>query len=175
MHIYKYTANIRLHTSHTEKASAQVYGFVLNIPKKKNLKLKQQRLLCNKLQTAPQGTRKMTTSTTLYNSACFMTVIFIDSIHAIKLPIYKFPLTLQSALLLFFPSFERVLRYTALYIKGTEPNELLSGARLSISSLKECFIISRLLAFFGCEVSIYSTGSVRAPPHPHIHPVCIYT
>lgn len=110
----------------------------------------------------------MTTSTTLHNWGCFMNVIFIDSIHAIKPLIYKFPLTLRSALLLFFPSWECVLRYTALFIKGAEPNELLTGARLSISSLKGCFIISRLLAFFSCRDAIYSSGSVRAqPPHTH--------
>lgn len=101
-----------------------------------------------------------------------MTEIFIDSIHAIKPPIYKFPLTLWSSLLLFFSSFECVLRYTALFIKGAELNELLTGARLSISSLRECFIISRLLAFFGGRVAIYSSGSVCAPP-PHIHSVHI--
>ncbi len=99
-----------------------------------------------------------------------MTVIFIVSIHAIKPPIYKFSLTVRSALLLLFFCFECVLRYTALFITGTEPNELLAGARLSISSLKERFIISRLLAFFGRTDPIYSSGSVRAPPtHTHTH------
>lgn len=84
-----------------------------------------------------------------------------------KPPIYKFPLTLQSALrLLFSPSFECVLRYSALFIKGAKPNELLTWARLSISSLKECFIISRLLAFLGCGIAINSSGSVRTPPYP---------
>lgn len=102
-----------------------------------------------------------------------MSVIFIDSIHTIKPLIYKFPLTLQSTLLLFFPSFECVLRYTALFIKGAEPNKLLTGARLSISSLKECSIISRLLAFFSSGDAIYSSGSVCAPSH--IPPVHIYT
>lgn len=95
-----------------------------------------------------------------------MTVIFINSFHAIKPPIYKFPLTFQGALLLFFFSFECVLRYSALFIKYADPNELLTGARLSISSLRECFIISRLLAFFGCRVAIYSSGSESTPP-PH--------
>lgn len=157
-----------MHTSHSIlKASAELCGLcdcVLNIPMKKRVKLKQQQLSRNKLQTAPQGPRNMTTSTTLYNWACFMTVIFIDSIHAIKPPIFKFPLTLQSALLLCFSSFEFVLRYSALFIKYAEPNELLTGASLSISSLKVCFIISRLLAFFGCRVAIYSSGSVSVPP-----------
>ena len=96
-------------------------------------------------------------------------------------------MTSQSALLLFFlsfffsPPFERVLRYTELFIKkkkkekSAEPNELLTGARLSISSFKERFIISRLFAFFGSWVAIYSSGSVRVPPlsthslNPHSH------
>lgn len=61
---YMHTAHKPLHTSHsTLQASTEVHRLVLNIPMKKNLKLKQQ-LLCNKLQTAPQGPRKMTTSTT---------------------------------------------------------------------------------------------------------------
>lgn len=104
-----------------------------------------------------------------------MNVIFIDSIHAIKSLIYKLPLTLRSALLLIFPSCECVLRYSALFIKGAEPNKLLAGARFSISSLKGCFIISRLLAFFSCSDAIYSSGSLRAHPLTHIPPVYIHT
>lgn len=103
-----------------------------------------------------------------------MSGIFIDSIHVMKPLIYKFPQTfffLQRA-----PpaavsppplSCECVLRYTALFIKGgAEPNELLTGARLSISRLKECSVISRLLAFFSSRDAIYSLGSVRAPTPP---------
>lgn len=94
-----------LHSTHSIlKDSVELYKFVLNFQMKKNFK--QQRLLCNTLQTTPQGTRKMTTCTTLYDWGCSMTVIFIDFIHAIKPPIYKFPLTLQSAVHLF--SFLRV-------------------------------------------------------------------
>lgn len=115
----------------------------------------------------------MAASTTLHNWGCFVSVIFIDSIHAIKPLIYKFPLTLHSTLLLFFPSRQCVLRYTALFIKGAEPNELLTGARLSISSLKECSIISRLLAFFSFGDAIYSSGFDVCPlahsPSLHLH------
>lgn len=64
---YMYRVNIPLHPSHSSlQASTEAYRFVLNFPMRKSLKLKQQ-LLCNKLQTAPQGPRKMTASTTLYN------------------------------------------------------------------------------------------------------------
>lgn len=110
--------------------------------------------------------------TASYNWACFMTGIFLDSIHAIKPPIYKIPPDFTehfpTVFFIFFSPFDCVLRYTELFIRGAEPNELLTGARFSISRPKECFIISRLSAFFGCRVAIYSSGSLHKAPQLHI-------
>lgn len=77
--------------------------------------------------------------------------LFIDYIHAIKPLIYKFPLTLQCSLSHCFPPppslphYQRVLRYTALFIKRM-------GGPTSYS-LEHAFLFPDLkssLLFLGC-------------------------
>lgn len=81
-----------------------VSEFVLNSPRKRNPKLKQQEHLCNNLPVAPRGTRNMTTCTTLLNWAHFFMSMCIYRFHSHYKPlIYKFPMTLHRALPLFFP------------------------------------------------------------------------
>lgn len=103
-------------------------------------------------KTAPRGPRTVTRRTAFCTTrGCFMSGIFIDSIHAMKPLIYKFPLTFffygALRLPLFLPplSCECVLRYTALFIKGER-------SRTSYS-LERAFLFPDLksaLLFLGC-------------------------
>lgn len=75
-------------------------------------------------------------------------------------------LRLQRAWLLPAPPLCRVLRYTVLFIRSTEPNVLLAGALLSISIHKVFLRISRLFAIFSCRAVVYSRGLICAPDEP---------